>query len=124
MHGYEGATQGWRMRRTQKTKGKFGGRARAEELVRQRRTRFSSVRRGGMEVRGNQPYRAARTLPLLAWPSASYFLERVTWRRKRRGGAWGDCIPGFCRLYDDYYGRFRYLRVPWALLISSHIWKT
>jgi len=21
------------------------------------------------------------------------------------------CIPGFCRLYDDYYGRFRYLRV-------------
>jgi len=32
----------------------------------------------GIEVRDNQPYRAARTLPLLAWPSASYFLERVT----------------------------------------------
>lgn len=30
-----------------------------------------------VEVRGNQPYRAARTLPLLAWPSASYFLQRV-----------------------------------------------
>lgn len=56
-------------------------------------TSHSILLNAAEEVRGNQPYRAARTLSLLAWPSAS-FLERITWRRERKGEP-GGCILDF-----------------------------
>lgn len=64
------------------------------ELVRQRRTRFSSTRGGRKFEATTKPYRAARTLPLLAWPSAS-FLERITWGRERKGEPGEGCILDF-----------------------------
>lgn len=63
---------------------------------------LDSLQHAGEEVRGNQPYRAARTSPLLAWPSAS-FLERITWGRERKGEPGGSWILPLTMIITDVF---------------------
>lgn len=82
------------------------GRRGNEELVCQRRTRFTSTR-GKFEA----------TLPSRGNFAATTKRGRLPASSSESESADEGMYPGFCRLHDDYYRRFRYPRIPAALPI-------